>query len=117
MTPGATGPKRATTDDDDSSQAKKRKLGLPSSSNGQTRGDRIAKLAPKKSSFEGDLEQLSQGITELKGGPLCLLHTRCSLHIIQKIKTDPYFEYQQMRKLISIGIDLRWLPSILTGIN
>ena len=82
MAPGATGPKRVTTGNDDSSQAKKRKLGPPSSSNGQTRAERIAKLAPKKSSFEGDLEKLSQGITELKGGPLCLLRARYFLYII-----------------------------------
>lgn len=114
MAPGATGPKRVTTGNDDSSQVKKRKLEPPSSSNGQTRGDRIAKLPPKKSSFEGDLEKLSQGII---GGPLCLLHVRCSLNIIQMIKADFYLGYQQVRKLISIGIDLRWLTSIPAGIN
>ncbi|KAF8421003.1 DNA polymerase family B-domain-containing protein [Tirmania nivea] len=44
-----------------------KKRRLEASSSGQTRGDRIAKLSQQKSSFEGDLEKLTQGLTDLKG--------------------------------------------------
>ena len=63
-------PKRtseSSTGNADPNNVKKRRLEAPSS--GQTRGDRIAKLSQQKSSFEGDLEKLTQGLTELKGGP------------------------------------------------
>ena len=49
----------------DSNLVKKRKL----ESSGKTRGDRIANLSQQKSSFEGDLERLTQ---ELKGGQYTL---------------------------------------------
>lgn len=63
--PAATAAKRVLGDLTDA-RAKKRKV--EAGAYGTKREDRIAKLSQKKSSFEGDLEKLTQELHELKEG-------------------------------------------------
>ena len=93
----------------DSNNVKKRRL-EPTAS-GQTRGDRIAKLTQQKSSFEGDLEKLTQGLTELKGGLFVLRDTPMD------IRAYAVVDIQSMRKQISTGIELHLLISNLVEIS
>ncbi|KAF8477172.1 DNA polymerase subunit delta large [Kalaharituber pfeilii] len=64
MMPSTTAPKRIIERNGDTNLVKKRRL--EANGNGETRGDRMAKLSQPKSSFEGDLERLTQGLTDLK---------------------------------------------------
>lgn len=102
VAPKRTNESTASNGGDSNNNVKKRRLEAASS--GQTRGDRIAKLTQQKSSFEGDLEKLTQGLTELKGG---LYYPPSYFFIYGLVKLTLTWVIQSMSKRTRTGIDLR----------